>query len=216
MITTQGLAGLRIAATLVHGVPGLHLSVRGANGGVAAEVGWSAGRHETCADRATVLSPCAFRKAVSEAHALHERGRRMAFLDLEPGSDPDVEILLPARGAAFGGGIYRVPLDGRWLFAFGTTLDAPTCREIAADLVEEALPLDMLAALGVRSDEDTGVAIVYAETAVRVAPHPSRPLPSVVGTDDEERVVELLQAMLARLAAHELISEIEGAGVHQG
>ncbi len=237
MISSQGLAGLRIAATLVHGVPGLQMTVRGSGGDVAASVGWPNGsghagsghagsghagtesdpdRPETGRDT-LVLTPCAFRKAVAQAHALHEQGRRMAFLDLGPGCDPRVEMILPARGAMFGGGIFRVPLDGRWLFAFGTTLDAATCRSVAADLVDEALPLGMLAALGVRSDDDTDVSIVYAETAVRVAPHPSRPVTRpVAGTDEEARLIDLLQAMLARFATHELLHDLEGTGVRHG
>ncbi len=225
MISTQGLARLRIAATLVHGVPGLRMSVRGDDGNIAASVGWPGSSplsaevgHVVRVDagsKAMDLTPCTFRKAVAQAHALHEQGRRMAFLDFGPGCDPRVELQLPPRGAAFAGGIYRVPLDGRWLFAFGTTLDAPTCRSIAADLVDEALPLEMLAALGVRSDDDTDVSIVYAETAVRVAPHPSRPpAPTVAGTDDEARVIDLLQSMLARFAAQELMGELEGSSVH--
>lgn len=216
MISTQGLAALRIAATLVHGIPKLRMRIRGGDA-VIADVGWSVGpeAHPSHASPFTgdpldgttspgaTLTPCGFRKAVSQAHRWHEQGRRMAFLDLPSGCDPAIDIGLPDGGVAFAGGIYRVPLDGRWLFAFATTLEASICRRLGAELVDEALPMDMLAALGVRGDEDTEVSIVYAETSVQI------------DEASHDRVLDLLQSMLARFTAHELIGELAGAEVAQ-
>lgn len=215
MISTQGLAALRIAATLVHGIPKMRMRIRGGDA-VIADIGWSVGPmghpsttglHGDPADAVMsaglVLTPCGFRKAVTQAHRWHEQGRRMAFLDLPSGCDPAIDIGLPDGGVAFAGGIYRVPLDGRWLFAFATTLEASICRRLGAELVDDALPMEMLKALGVRGDEDTEVSIVYAET------------PAQIDEASHDRVIDLLQSMLARFTAHELISDLTGSEVPQ-
>ena len=116
MISPSGFAALRVAATLVHTVPGLRARLRDGDR-VRAEVARADGPDPVLdAAGVTRLSPCGFRKAVVEASLLHQAGRSLALLDLA--SDPAIDIGVPPDGRSWPGGIYRVPLEQRWLYAF--------------------------------------------------------------------------------------------------
>ena len=146
------------------------------------------------ADGASRLSPCGFRKAVIEASLLHQAGRSLALLDLA--SDPAIDIGVPPDGRSWPGGIYRVPLEQRWLYAFATTLDAEACHAVGRPVVDGAGSLPELDALGMRGDPDTGVTVLYAESASTLTPV------------DELRVRVLLEDLLACFTAEELVRDL--------
>ena len=200
MISGPGFAALRVAATLVHTVPGLRARLRD-DRGVRATVARRA--PDAPAGSASVagavdLSPCGFRTAVIEAAAHLRAGRALALLDLD--QDPAIDIGVPADGRSWPGGIYRVPLEQRWLYAFATTLDPETCHEIGRPVVDASGPLPALEALGIRGDTDTGVTVLYAEAASTSTPV------------EELRTRALLEELLARFATEELIRDV-AAGV---
>lgn len=200
MISGPGFAALRVAATLVHTVPGLRARLRD-DRGVRATVGRpapDAGAEADAEPGVAALSPCGFRKAVIEASSQVRAGRAVALLDLD--ADPAIDIGVPADGRSWPGGIYRVPLEQRWLYAFATTLDPETCHEVGRPLVDASGRLPELEALGIRGDTDTGVTVLYAEAASSSSP---------VG---ELRVRALLEELLARFTAEELVRDLE-AGV---
>jgi hypothetical protein len=195
MISATGFAALRVAATLVHTVPDLRVRLRDRDevrAVVARPTGPDAG--PTDEDGVTHLSPCGFRRAVIEASLLNQAGRSLALLDLT--SDPAIDIGVPSDGRSWPGGIYRVPLEHRWLYAFATTLGAEACHAVGRPLVEAAGPLPELDALGMRGDPDTGVTVLYAESATTLTPL------------DELRVRSLLEELLACFTAEELVRDL--------
>ena len=200
MISGPGFAALRVASTLAHIVPGLRVRLRDGDE-VRAVVARS--RPDDAAegrDPVAHLSPCGFRKAVVEASLLHRSGRSLALLDLE--RDPAIDIGVPADGRSWPGGIYRVPLEQRWLYAFATTLEAEACHEVGRPVVDAAGPLPEIEALGMRGDPDTGVTVLYAETATSLTPL------------DELRVRTLLEELLACFTAEELVRDLH-AGAYR-
>jgi hypothetical protein len=192
VISPSGFAALRVAATLVHTVPGLRARLRQGDQ-VRAVVARADGADPT-GDGPPRLSPCGFRKAVIEASLLHQAGRSLALLDLT--SDPAIDIGVPPDGRSWPGGIYRVPLEQRWLYAFATTLDAEACHAVGRPLVDAAGPLPDLDALGMRGDPDTGVTVLYAESTAASTPI------------DELRVRVLLEELLACFTAEELVRDL--------
>ena len=86
------------------------------------------------------------------------------------------------------------------LYAFATTLDAETCHEAGRPLVDASGPLPELDALGMRGDAETGVTVLYAETASTSTPV------------DELRIRDLLEELLARFTTEELLRDL-AAGV---
>lgn len=202
MISAAGFAALRVAATLVHTVPGLRVRLRDADGvravvarPAADDPSWDhPDEVHASADGVRRLSPCGFRKAVIEASLIHQAGRSLALLDLA--SDPAIDIGVPSDGRSWPGGIYRMPLEGRWLYAFATTLDAESCHAVGRPVVEAAGALGELDALGMRGDPDTGVTVLYAESSTTLTPV------------DELRVRSLLEELLACFTAEELVREI--------
>lgn len=207
MISAAGFGALRVAATLAHTVPGLRVRLRDAHRVRAVVARPPVGEDATgtvgasgagaTVDGVPRLSPCGFRKAVVEAALLHQAGRSLALLDLA--TDPAVDIGVPADGRSWPGGIYRVPLEGRWLYAFATTLDATSCHDVGRPIVDAAGTVSQLDALGMRGDAETGVTVLYAESSTTLTPV------------DELRVRTLLEELLACFTAEELVR-----GLHAG
>jgi hypothetical protein len=192
-ISPAALGALRVAATLTHLLPGLRARVRlGSLPLVDVATPGPGGAIDQTAPR--VLSPCAFRSAVAHAHQRRLAGERLSFLNLPAGVDPAIDLATPPGGTSRPGGLYRVRAADRWLWAFATTLDAAVAHDLGRCLVDET-PLDgELRALGIRPDPATEVSIAYAETTA--AP----------GSRAEAAVVDLLESLLARWTAHELVS----------
>lgn len=199
MISTRTLGELRVAATLTHALPGLRTLVR-TDGRTVLDVrsapaeGYGLGRgavEPEGQDGALVISPCAFRSTVAKAHRHHEEGRRPVMLGL--GDDPVVELRAPEGGEIRPGGLVRVALEDRWLWAFGTTLDPMVAFELGESIVDVCLEGTKIHALGIRPDEATGVNIAFAE------------LRAPVSVEHEEAAVEILERLLARWTAHELL-----------
>lgn len=202
MISDRAMTTLRVAATLGHVLPGLGLRVRHGHE-VLLEVAGAAGG--PCGLRTTepahpgplTISPSAFRCAVARAHERRLAGEALRFLGLGPGCEPVVELGVPAPGAARPGGIYRVPVAGRWLWATATTVAAPVAYELGIDIVDAVLPMEGIHALGIRPDPATGVSVAYAET--HAGP----------GSEGEAAVLDLLESLLARWTAHDLVASMD-------
>ncbi len=183
---------LRVAATLTHLLPGMRARVRlGPVSLVDVLVPAPGEAVDQMAPR--VLSPCAFRAAVAQAHQRQLAGERLSFLNLPAGVDPTVDLTTLAGGASRPGGLFRVRAADRWLWAFATTLDATVAYDLGRSLVDETPVVGDLRALGIRPDPATGVSIAYAETT------------AAAGSATEDAVVDLLESLLARWSAHELI-----------
>lgn len=202
MISTTGLAALRIAATLTHSLPRVRARILAADQ-LLLEV--AAPGSVAVPALARAVTPCAFRGAVARAHQATLLGNRLSFLHLPAGAAITIELEVPPCGVARPGGIYRVPLAGRWLWATATTLDLDAAHEHARPLVE-AVTADLGAAnLALRPDEGTGVTLACVETA------------AVPGSVAEEAIVELLESLAARWTAHELMASVrQPVDVHGG
>jgi hypothetical protein len=200
MISPQALGALRVAATLTHGLPGLRARVRLGDEVLFDVLATDRDGHPVDLD-GRVVSPCAFRRAVAHAHRCHGAGAVHPLLHLPAGADPIIDLTAPPTGAVRPGGLYRVPLPDRWLWALAVTLDAPTAHLAGADLVDAAMPIAGVQTLGIRPDPATEVSVAFAETTARP------------GSDEEADLVELLESLLARWTVHELV---EGPDVSSG
>lgn len=199
MISDRTLGALRVAATLTHTLPRLRARIR-----VGDEVLIDVVRADDAAfvpdGTAQVLTPCALRAAVAEAHHRHRVGERLSFLHLPPGCDPAIDIAVPRRGAVRPGGLYRVPTDDGSVWGAATTLAIDDAYELGADLVEAAMPLIDIESIGLRPDPGTEVTIAYVETTARP------------GSRGEAALVDLMVGLIARWTAHELVvSVVDGA-----
>lgn len=121
-----------------------------------------------------------------------ESGIAPTFLHVPGDTDPVVELCAP-DGEMRAGGLIRVPLEDRWLWAFGTTLDAMVAYELGAPIVDVCLEGTELHALGIHPDQATGVSIAFAE------------LRAPTGHDHEAGAIEILERLLACWTAHELL-----------
>jgi hypothetical protein len=200
VISAGALAALRVAATLTHSLPRLRTRIR-VGSTVVLDVRATAPDQPPPHPSEPVVSPCAFRRAVVDAHQARRQGRPASLLDLDPDVDPGIDIGTPPGGTARPGGLYRVPLEDRWLWAFATTLDPDTAFDLGRPVVAEGLRSVDVAALGVRPDRGTGVSLAYAETV------------SSPGSPDEAALLDLLEGLMARWAAHELVASL-GHGSH--
>jgi len=200
MISPQALGALRVAATLTHGLPGLRARISLGDEVLLDVLAVDRDEHPVCLG-GRVISPCAFRRAVSQAHRDQAEGAVHPLLHLPAGADPAIDIAVPPTGLSRPGGLYRVPLPDRWLWAFAVTIDAPTAHLLCADLVSAAMPIEQVQTLGIRPDPATDVSVAFAETTARP------------GSDAEAEIVDLLESLLARWTVHELVT---GAGVSSG
>lgn len=211
MISDRGMSTLRVAATLCHFLPGTGVRVKHGDevvlavapvphGPCAGHGAPSGPNEETCSHGWSMpvrIGAGAFRNAVGRAHSQRQSGQALRFLDLAPGCEPNADIYLPDPAASLLGGIYGVPLPGRWLWATATTLASQVAYELGLEPVSDALPIEGLHAMGIRPDPLTDVCVAYVET--HAGP----------GSPGEAAVVDLLESMLARWAAHELVLSVE-------
>ncbi len=200
MISDRAMTTLRVAATIGHVLPGVGVRVHHAEQLLLEVVPHRSGACSPAAPGAGVVrtTPAAFRGAVARAHARRQAGEALRFLSLGPGCEPAVEMGVPADGTVRPGDIYRVPIGGRWLWATATTLGADTAYRLGLDLVDAALPVAGVPAMGIRPDPLTGVSVAYVETTAGP------------GSPEEAVVVDLLEALLARWTAHALVATLQG------
>lgn len=188
----RAMADLRITAALVHALPGMRARVR-----VGDLVVLEVGALGAALTSPATLSPCELRNAVVTAS---DQGALAPPLDVVARADAAIDLCPPSAGAVHPGGLIRVPISDRWLWAIATTLDAELAYALGASVVAEVDGIAGLAALGLRPDRGLGVCLAYAET--RAGP----------GTSDEGDLVELLQALVGRWTTEELVaSVVEGA-----
>jgi hypothetical protein len=187
-VTDQGLAALRVAATVLHGVPGLRGRLRQGSLTVA-EIRRDATPDGPLPGPPRVLSPCEFRAAVIGARTRLDQGERLVIPGAE--GDPVIDITVPATGRTFAGGIHRVPCAGRWLYAFtlcgATGLFAPLVEGVVAERAGRRPP----GRLGLRPDEALGTVLCFVEQDGARRP-------------DDRPVVELLADLLVRFTVEQV------------
>lgn len=202
-VSDRLLRDLRLAATLVHGVPGLRARVT-LDGAPLVDVGGPdtptvpTHRAPAAPGRPLVVSGCWFRCAVAAAHRDTAAGHPVSLLHLPASAAPAVEIDPPVGGASPGGGIYRVPVGDGCLWSFATTLEASVAFDLGLALADTVAGVGV-SQMGVRSDTATGVAFAYLRTTA--AP----------GSSGEAQIIEWCRGVLARWAVAELLDEV-GAG----
>lgn len=116
---------MRLAATVAHALPGVRLRLRDGERTLV-----EVARSPVPAEQ--VISPCAFRNAVSRAHCQLGAGHRLRFLGLDEGVAPAIDIAVASSDRIQPGGLYRVAVGGAQIHAFATTLSARSCRAILA------------------------------------------------------------------------------------
>lgn len=215
MVTDQGLAALRAAATVNHLYPSLTTRLwaggrqvvtvsappAGAGPGPWTEVGPRPGAE--AAGEGLGLTPCGFRAATAQAWARHRAGHRLRLLDLDV--DPSLEIDPAPGDRVWPNGVARVrtrrPHDTD-CYVFGTFLGPDRCRLHARDLIDEMPAPEGILGLSLQRDTDTEVTVVAAE----VDPD--------ARYDVEADVLTLLDALVARFAVIELLDVVAPARSH--
>lgn len=184
MIDDATMAGFRMAATLVHALPGLELQVAG--DGAAYRVGRDLppGEHHA--------NPCGFRMAVAEAHRLHREGRRVGVAGACPGERPTLTLSAGDGAELHPGGVCVAGDDEEVRVVVATLLDPEVCRD---ELTAPTGGPEDEVALGLHHDPATDVTLVHAH--VEAGDAFARAL--------ARRAVE---AALARLATAELLSSL--------
>jgi hypothetical protein len=182
-MTRRGLVAMRIAATLVHAVPTIRVRIR--HGAATLLV---VGHPAMTEDPA--VGPCAFRRAVADAHEQAKEGRRLAFMGLPAGIAPAVDIGVAPGDKALPGGIYRVTVGEQTVHGFATTLPARRCREALAGLPEGACPVRL------HHDAATEVTFVHTVLPVELAPV------------DGRHLEPLVEALIADEVQHELAGAV--------
>ena len=185
MLDDRTMVDLRLAATLVHALPGITLQVRGDRAGFRVGHGVD-GNPEP-------LTPCGFRVAVHHAHVLRRHHRGVGLVGLCPAEIPELTLLAERGHAVRPGGICVVEGDGGHRVAAATVLGREACREELAGPVEgpeDAVPL------GLHRDEATEVTLIHAH---------------VEDHDDLELAIRAVEVALARCATAELLDQLAAA-----
>jgi hypothetical protein len=112
---------MRLAATLVHALPGVQLRLRLADGS-----GVDVAR-QPAPDATDVVPACAFREAVVRAYDAERRD------GVTPDDEtPSIDVCVASGGCTHDGAIVRVPFDRVEVHAFATTLSPDACCRIFA------------------------------------------------------------------------------------
>lgn len=186
MIDDRTMADLRMAATLVHALPGITLRVRGARASFRVGHGVD-GNPEA-------LTPCGFRVAVHHALRLRRDGRGVGLVGLCPAEVPELALEADDGHAVRPGGICVVEDDEGHRVAAATVLAPQACHTVLGGPChgpEDAVPL------GLHHDEATEVTLIHARA------------------DDEadlDLAVRAVEVALARCATAELLAELAPAG----
>ncbi len=145
MLTDEGLASLRMAATLALTLPTVRLRIESPTA-VLAEVGWHLDGP---------VKPCAFRRAVARAWNQRLQGVEVDFCGLGD-ARPVITITLAPGERVLPGDIYQVRAEGGgWHHVVPTLLSPEACHTV--------LGLDG-PPLAFHDDPVTGVTLVHAET----------------------------------------------------
>ena len=181
MLTDDGLASLRIAATLALTLPTVQVRVAGPIR-VLAEVGW---HFDEPLGEGVRLRPCAFRVAVGRAWTQRREGLTVDFCGLGD-HEPTITVRVGPGERVLPGDIYQVRAeDGGWHHVLATLLPADSCPDV---LGSDGPPMSF------HDDPVTGVTLIHTHTD---GPDPDR-LPHLGAH---------LTALRGRLLAEELIAD---------
>jgi hypothetical protein len=165
MLTDDGLASLRMAATLALTLPTVRVRIESPTA-VLADVGWHV-------DRA--LKPCAFRMAVGRAWKQRQEGLAVDFCGLGE-ARPVITVTVAPGERVLPGDIYQVRAEGGgWHHVLPTLLSPEACNTV---LGCDGPPLAF------HDDPVTGVTLVHTETAnadLDAPPHLARHLTAIRG-----------------------------------
>jgi hypothetical protein len=181
MLTDDGLASLRMAATLALTLPTVQLKISSPRRTLA-EVGW---HFEDPLGDGVRLRPCAFRMAVGRAWGQSQEGLDVDFCGLGD-AEPIITVSVGPGERALPGDIYQVRAeDGGWHHVLATLLSPDGC---VAVLGTDGPPMSF------HDDPVTGVTLIHTRTE---SSDPDR-LPHLVAH---------LTALRGRLLAEELIAD---------
>lgn len=193
MLTDDGLASLRMAATLALTLPTVQAKISSPTRTLA-EVGW---HFEHPLGEGVRLRPCAFRMAVGRAWGQRQEGLDIDFCGLGD-AEPIINVSVGPGERVLPGDIYQVRAeDGGWHHVVATLLSPDGC---VAVLGPDGPPMSPGGAGGVppqwqiHDDPVTGVTLIHTRTE---SPDPDR-LPHLVAH---------LTALRGRLLAEELIAD---------
>jgi len=193
MITDRALAALRIAATVNHLYPMLVTELRAGDRTVL-RVGAPGPGAGPTGEGGLQLTPCGFRAATARGWTQHRAGHRLRLLELD--ADPALEVESGPGDEVWPSGIARVRTGDLVVYVFGTFLVPDRCRRLARDLLDGMPAPEGLLDLVLQRDTDTDVTVVSAE----VDPERADLI--------ETAVLDLLESMLARYAAAELLDDL--------
>ena len=181
MLTDDGLASLRMAATLALTLPTVQAKVCSPNR-VLAEVGW---HFEDALGDGVRLRPCAFRMAVGRAWGQRQEGLDVDFCGLGD-AEPIISVSVGPGERVLPGDIFQVRAEGGgWHHVLATLLSPDGC---VAVLGSDGPPMSF------HDDPVTGVTLIHTRT-------------DHFDPDRLPHLVAHLTALRGRLLAEELIAD---------
>jgi hypothetical protein len=182
MIDDRTMVDLRLAATLVHALPGITLRVAGARARFRVGHGVE--------DNPDALTPCGFRVAVTHAHHLRREGRPVGLVGLCPAEVPELTLEADDGHTVRPGGVCVLEDDEGYQVAAATVLGRQACRDELAGPVES--PEDSVP-LGLHRDDATEVTLIHARAE---------------DDEDLDLAIRAVEVALARCTAAELLHEL--------
>jgi hypothetical protein len=167
----SSLRDVRLAALLVHSLPGRVLAIDDVCGGRVL-VGFGGGNLPGAPD----LTPCVLREALASVLADGDPARLGPALGLRRGPVRARILEDPGDDPHIGLGVYRYDRGGEWGFAFATTLPVDCVERLVRDAIselrlEDDVDADVLelGCLKVLHDPGLGVTAAFSEYAAHDA-----------------------------------------------
>ena len=181
-MTPFGLRAMRANAALVHTLPNLSLRLRQDSRTLLHVVSARVER-----DGVMTVTPCQFRMAVANMFNADRKGRSVAFVGMEVGADPAIDLGANNHARVFAGGMVSTLCGQDVLVGFATTAGTEVCEEVFAAAEDEGRFTGLEREFRLHHDMLVGATVVSIES----------PIHAVTST------VQLLGALLASCAASE-------------
>lgn len=121
-MTPTGMTVLRVAATVVHALPGVRVRLLHGERALLTVA-------RPCDADGPAIGPCAFRATVARAHRELQAGGTVVLGDLPVGAEPAIEVAI-RNGDVLPSGVYRVVVGDTTVHGFVTTLPPRRCRQL--------------------------------------------------------------------------------------
>ena len=191
-MTPFGLRAMRANAALVHTLPNLRLRLRHDTKMLLHVV---SAREER--DGVMTVTPCQFRNAVANMFDVDRNGRSVAFVGLEIGTDPAINLGANNHARVFPGGIVSTLCGPDILVGFATTAATEQCEEIFLAAEDDGRFVGLEREFRLHHDTLVGATVISIESPIHRVESSVRLLGSLLATCAANEAAELLPLLVA-------------------